>query len=263
MTTATKIWEKALAQARGSLYTGIMHREDETVAESPGIGLYRETNLHAALKRWYARPGDRIEARISGFCTDILRGELCIEIQTGHFGALAEKLAKLLSERSVRIVYPVPVSRTILKLHPGTGELLSRTKSPKKRSIYTLFSELLRLPKFACHRGFSLEVLFTVEEEERVATGKGSWRRGGVETRDRRLIQVVDSRLFAKPEDYAALIPFGCPDPFTVSSLAETALISVDEARKMVYCLKKMGLITEVGKQGRALIYRRFSGGSN
>ncbi|HOV64679.1 MAG TPA: hypothetical protein PLG43_12445 [Spirochaetia bacterium] len=238
-----------------------MHTEEAFAAENRGIGLYRETNLHASLKSWYAKPGDRIEVRISGFYTDILRGEQCIEIQTGHFGSLTEKLSKLLSDRPVRVVYPIAVSKKIIRKHPETGETLSSTKSPKKRTVYSLFSELLRLPALACHRNFSLDVLFTVEEEERIASGKGSWRRRGAEIHDRKLIQVVDSRLFTKPEDYAALIPSGCQEPFSVASLSESALIPIIEARKMIYCLKKMGVIVETGKQGRAFVYRRSAGG--
>jgi hypothetical protein len=48
----------------------------------PGIGQLNEKALHASLKQWYARPGDRFEVAVGGFVIDIVRAELLIEIQT-------------------------------------------------------------------------------------------------------------------------------------------------------------------------------------
>ena len=46
------------------------------MAASPvTIGELREGPLHAALKRWYARPGDVLEAPLAGFVIDIVRGD--------------------------------------------------------------------------------------------------------------------------------------------------------------------------------------------
>ena len=47
-----------------------------------GIGLLNEKPLHASLKQWYARPGDRFEVAVGGFVIDIVRDDLLIEIQT-------------------------------------------------------------------------------------------------------------------------------------------------------------------------------------
>ena len=58
-----------------------------------GIGTLRETDLHAALKRLYAEPGDVLEARVDGYVIDLLRGELAIEFQTHNFHAIRRKLA--------------------------------------------------------------------------------------------------------------------------------------------------------------------------
>ncbi|MGH7006278.1 MAG: hypothetical protein ACREIP_20215, partial [Alphaproteobacteria bacterium] len=43
-------------------------------ARPGGIGLLRETDLHAALKRWYAQPGDEFETALDGYVIDIRRG---------------------------------------------------------------------------------------------------------------------------------------------------------------------------------------------
>ena len=46
---------------------------DQTRAS--GIGLLNEKPLHASLKQWYARPGDRFEVPVHGFVIDIVRDE--------------------------------------------------------------------------------------------------------------------------------------------------------------------------------------------
>jgi hypothetical protein len=60
-----------------------------------GIGLLNEKPLHASLKQWYARPGDRFEVPVDGFVIDIVRGRLLIEIQTRNFASTRAKLIKL------------------------------------------------------------------------------------------------------------------------------------------------------------------------
>ena len=86
-------------------------------AVSAGIGELREGPLHAAIKDWLARPGDRLEVRVGRFVIDLVRadGEL-VEIQTGGFGPLGPKLDALLDVHRMRIVHPVPAERRILRV---------------------------------------------------------------------------------------------------------------------------------------------------
>src|SRR3970040_1355318 len=59
------------------------------------IGTLRETSLHAALKTWYARPGDELEASVEGYQIDLRRGAQLIEIQTRNFAALKRQLTQV------------------------------------------------------------------------------------------------------------------------------------------------------------------------
>jgi hypothetical protein len=45
-------------------------------SKSPIIGTLMETSLHAALKEWYAQPGDRTEVPMDGYVIDLVRDEL-------------------------------------------------------------------------------------------------------------------------------------------------------------------------------------------
>ena len=78
---------------------------------------------------------------------------------------------------------------------------------------------MLRLPEAAVHPNFSLLVLLTQEEVVWRDDGRGSWRRKGWSVADRRLLHVVDQRLFNQPTDYLALIPAELPLPFTNQEL--------------------------------------------
>ncbi|MBN1948729.1 MAG: hypothetical protein JW784_03210, partial [Candidatus Cloacimonetes bacterium] len=71
-----------------------------------GINIRNESTLHRQIKDWYAQEGDELEVFVAGFITDIRRGDLLIEIQTSGFGALKKKLARLLPEYRMRIIYP-------------------------------------------------------------------------------------------------------------------------------------------------------------
>ena len=46
------------------------------------IGTLNEGALHAQLKDWYRRRGDRVEQLVDGFVVDLVRSELLVEIQT-------------------------------------------------------------------------------------------------------------------------------------------------------------------------------------
>ena len=69
--------------------------------------MLRERSLHAALKRWYARPGDRAEVPLDGYVIDLVRGDTLIEIQTRGFAKLARKLTRLVRNHRVRLVFPI------------------------------------------------------------------------------------------------------------------------------------------------------------
>jgi hypothetical protein len=222
------------------------------------IGTLNEGSLHAALKEWYAQPGDRFEVSVGGFVVDIVRGDLLIEIQTGNFSSIKRKMRALVQDHPVRLVYPIAREKWIVRLaKDGSGDVLGRRKSPKRGAIEHLFEELVRLPKLLANPNLALEVLFTQEEEIRCYDGKRAWRRRGWVIQERRLLDVVDRRLFETPPDLASLIPSNLAEPWTTADLAAATGQPRWLARKMAYCLRKMGAVEAVGKQGNAILYVR------
>ena len=150
-----------------------------TVSPSPAIGTYQEKSLHAALKDWYAAPGDLAEQPVDGYVVDLVRGNELIEIQTRNFSALKRKLATLLQHHSVRLVHPIPARKWIVRLDRDGATVLSRRRSPKRGTLLDVFDELVSIPHLVAHPRFALEVLLVAVEETRQQDGRGSWRRRG------------------------------------------------------------------------------------
>jgi len=221
------------------------------------ISTFNEKPLHAALKAWYARAGDRLEVQVDGFIIDVVRDGLLIEIQTTSLASLKRKLLALTDHHHVRVVYPIPQEKWLVKLAEDGHSAPSRRKSPKRGKIEDVFRELVSFPKLLAHPNFSLDVLLIQEEEIRRYDSTRAWRRRGWVTEERRLLQVVDRRHFYTPADMGELLPEDLVEPFTTSDLAAAIARPRRLAQRMAYCLRAMGVIEAVGKQGNAILYAR------
>jgi len=233
----------------------------ESENPSHAISTLNEKDLHAAIKRWYAEPGDRFEVPLEGSLIDIVRGDLLIEIQTRNFSAIKRKLAKLAAGHRVRLVHPIPFEKWIVRLSPDKESVLGRRKSPKRGTIEDVFSELVHVPHLMPLPNFSLEVLLIQEEEVRCQDGSHrAWRRKGWVTQERRLIDVVARRAFENPADLLDLIPDTMPDPFTTADMAEAMDRPRRLAQQAAYALRAMEAIEATGKRGNAVLYSRKAG---
>jgi hypothetical protein len=226
------------------------------MASSP-IGTLNEKPLHAALKDWYAEPGDQLEVDVDGFLVDLVRGDLLIEIQTGGFSGIKQKLWTLTEAHRLRLVYPVAHEKWIVKLAEDRHSQLSRRKSPKRGQVEDVFAELVSFPRLITRPTFSLDVLLIQEEEARVHEPGRAWRRRGWVTHERRLLQVLSRHPFDTGLDLAGLLPASIPVEFTTADLATALSRPRRLAQQMAYCLRKAGLIDAVGKSGRSVLYAR------
>ncbi len=213
-----------------------------------------EHSLHSAIKGWYALPQDEFEAKVNGFVVDILRGSRLIEIQTRNFSAIRTKLARLLEDHEVTLVYPIPELKWIVRT-TKSGRVIGRRRSPRRGKLVDLFYELVRIPDLVGHERFALEVLMIDEEEIRCYDGRGSWRRRGASIKDRRLIKVNRSTKFENTEDFLSFLPRDLVAPFTNKVFAEKGELRVNLARRITYCLRKMEVLRVVGKRGKGLLF--------
>jgi hypothetical protein len=119
------------------------------------ISTLNETHLHRTLKILYAeQTGGKTEQAVDGKICDIVTADGgVIEIQTGSVSSLAGKVAALIQKRPVKIVYPFTIKKIILKLDTERKPVSSR-KSPKKKSVYSIFREFTGLYQFVFHKNF-------------------------------------------------------------------------------------------------------------
>jgi hypothetical protein len=222
-----------------------------------GIGTLNEGALHAGLKQWLARPGDRFEQPFHGYVIDMVRGDLFIEIQTGGFSPLATKLAHLLEHHRVRLVVPIARTRCIVRMSED-GARLSQRRSTKHGRIEDIFARLVSIPSLIGHARFELELLEIAETERRVFQRGKAWRRRGWVVEGRDLVDVLERNLIRDPADLAALLPPSLPAQFTTADIERRSGIALSTAQQMVYCLRAVGALERVGKHGNAHVYRRL-----
>ena len=229
-------------------------------AEMTAFTTYNETALHAALKQVVAEPGARFEVEVSGYVVDVVQADgLLVEVQTGNFTAIRAKLGTLVRDHPVRLVYPIPARKWIIRRQADTLEPISRRRSPQKGSLCHLFYELVRIPRLLEQPNFTLEVVLTEEEEYRSFGQTRRRRRWRWLADERRLVKVVERHLFTGPADLAALLPSSLPDTFDTADLAAGLQTPRRLAQKMVYCLRELSCLEIAGKAGNTLLYRRFS----
>lgn len=221
----------------------------------PGIGLLNEKPLHASLKQWYARPGDRFEVPVDGFVIDLVRDDLLIEIQTRNFFSIKSKLTKLTLSHPVRLIYPIVQEKWIVRSATTKDRRTIRRKSPKRGRFEDLFWELVSIPQLLSNPNFSLEVLMIRQEEVRRYEAKRRWRGKGWVVEGRELLDVLDQRLFGHSTDWLKFLPDGL-DSFTTKDLAAGINTHPELAQKMAYCLREARMIELIGRRGRANLYR-------
>jgi hypothetical protein len=218
------------------------------------IGTLKEKSLHAELKHWLKMPGDKIESPVDGFIIDIVRRELLIEIQTQNFSAIRIKLENLLKRHKIRLIYPIVQNKWIIGLDQNGDQVTGRRLSPKHRSFVNIFEELVWIPHIILSSNLSFEAIIVDVEETRIKKVKGGWKRKGWSIVDQKLVGILDQKLFHE-FDFLNLIPKYIKFPFTNYELSKALQISIGLARKMTYCLRKMGSLKVFGKKGKALVF--------
>jgi len=218
------------------------------------IGTRSESSLHRTLKFRYSL-GGKTEETVAGFIADgINRNGEYIEVQTGSFAPLKKKAARLTGHGRVIIIHPIIINKFI-EVYDEKGKRLYRRKSPRQGSEWDLFNNLVYAPQIALLPDLSIELAIIDAAEKRIRNGKGSWRRKGVSLYDRELEAWHGSLYLDCPGDYRRFIPFKPGEDFTADSLAKKAGIDAGLARKTLYVLTKISVVSRTGKKGRFWIY--------
>jgi hypothetical protein len=218
-----------------------------------------ETSLHRQLKDRYAESGGLIEQRLGRFRIDVVRGQQLVEIQHSSLSSIRDKIRTLLKKHDVLVVKPIVVRKHLVKLKRQGGEVISRRRSPKQRTLLDIFEELVHFTRVFPHKRLTLEVLL-VEIEEWRYPGHGRRRRyrdDDHEIEDQHLVEVHGVHEFRRAADLCRLLPPELPKQFHTGHIAEGLSVERWVAQRMAYCLRNTGALKQVGKLGGAWLYEQ------
>ena len=218
-----------------------------------------ETSLHRQLKQLYADRGARVEAPLDNYRIDVICNGALIEIQHGSLAAIRRKVQELLRSHRVLVVKPIVLQKRLVKQQTRGGKILGRRVSPKRGSVIDLFDQLIYFTRVFPHQNLTLEVpLVDVEEWRYPGHGRRRRRRrNDHQVEDQRLLKLHRVYRFRTSGDLLQLVPRELPNPFHTGHLAAKMDIPRWMAQRIAYCLRHMGGLNEVGKQGNTRLYSR------
>ena len=244
-------------------------------ADAPHIGTLREKRLHAAVKLYlcpdetcHERPvGDLLRedgAKPRRMVADILTDGHIMEVQTGGFFPLREKIGWYLTHTPCRVtvVHPIPAVKYLSWIDPADGSILSRHKSPKRGRVKDVAKELYWVSDFIGDPRFAVRILLLELEEYRLADGWSKDRKRGSNRYERFPTALLGDVTLWTPADYAAyFLPSalsapdaeGTPSVFTAAAYAKATGVRGKATYSTIHLLERLGLIRECEERvGRA-----------
>ncbi len=218
------------------------------------IGTYNEKTLHHTLKLYYGGLHST-EACVGKFVADVVREDGIFEIQSKAFYRMRAKLESFLSVSHVTVVYPVTVSKSIVWADTETGEIVSKSKSPKKGSVYCILPELYTLRPFLKNERLSFICVLVNCDEYRYADGYGKDKKKRATKVDIIPTCLIDEVRICGTEDYKMFVPDSLPEIFTSADYAKATKLSRADAAKALLVLTDMGTVSRVGTKGNSILY--------
>ena len=245
-----------------------------------GIGRLGEKQMHAAIKRFICPDVACHEVLIDGSCgcieksanadnnsekstkkrrfvADILVGGTVIEIQTGSFAPLVNKIRWILENTSYNIIliHPVAASKWVNIIDGKSGEISKRYKSPKREGLDSIAGDLYFIREFISSSRFSLVLLMMEAEQYKKELGSGKRKR--YEKYELIPVNLLSAQVFKGTDSYRCFIPDGLDERFTVKQFSSLSKIRGRDAYSAVHTLCDLGLMCEDGKIGRASAYSK------
>ena len=236
-------------------------------ADAPHIGTLREKRLHAAVKLYlcpdetcHERPvGDLLRedgAKPRRMVADILTDGHIMEVQTGGFFPLREKIGWYLTHTPCRVtvVHPIPAVKYLSWIDPADGSILSRHKSPKRGRVKDVAKELYWVSDFIGDPRFAVRILLLELEEYRLADGWSKDKKRGSNRYERFPTALLGDVTLWTPADYAAyFLPSalsapdaeGTPPVFTAAAYAKATGVRGKATYSTIHLLERLGLVRE------------------
>jgi hypothetical protein len=230
-----------------------------TMAEGmASIGTQKERLLHRTLKYYLEPDESRHEVPVNGYIADIFdrdAGQIW-EIQTAGFDRLRGKLAAFLPDYTVTVVLPILRNKYLCWIHPDTGEVLSRRKSPRPGRATDILPEIYRLPQVQTDPHLRFCAALLDAEEYRLKDGWSYDGKRGSHRMERSPLSAPELVFLSGPADYQAILP-DLPPTFTRKELSKALRLSPTKTGYAVTALERSGAIRRIGSEGRAYLYER------
>ncbi len=221
------------------------------------IGVQSERMLHLILKHYLVPDEICHEQKVGRHWADALVGHQIYEIQTRRMDRLRGKLAVMLNDYDVTVVYPIAASKKLSWIDPVGGTMTKPRKSTVKRTIYDIFYELFFIREYLTHPRFHFCALLCEMEEFRALTGYGKEKKRRAPRTERIPTALVGEAHFKTPADYACLIPKELGARFTTPELTRMTGMLPRVSWRAIQVLQSLGLIREVGKVRNAKLWER------
>lgn len=224
--------------------------------ETKGIGTISEKRLHKIIKFCLDNNENNHEIKIGPYYADIFTNNIIYEIQTRAFNKLRLKLNYFLKDYETHIVFPISYKKIIHWINNDTKEILETRKSPKTGSIYDSILELYKIKSLLTNKNLKLMIIFFNIEEYRNLDGWSKNKKKGSSRYERIPTELINIIEINEINDYKVFLPKNLPNIFTNDDFKKFAKINLRQASTCTNILSYLGIISQVGKDGRKNIYK-------
>lgn len=220
-----------------------------------GIGRLAEKVIHASLKLYLEPDRTCHEVKVGTHVADICNREGIVEIQTGSFSPLKDKLAAFLPEHRVTVVHPIAGKRRLIWIDQN-GEFSKPRTSPAKRQVMRVFGELVKILPYLQHENFSFKLVILDLDEYRLVSKNGGKGRG-TRRYERIPTALCEELVFSSPADYAALLPENLPNEFDSKTFGAATRLKGRALSAALKVLTELGVFSRQ-REGKSYRYCRM-----
>ncbi len=216
-----------------------------------GIGTYKEKSLHYILKHFFESDPDFHEVAYRGFVADCMRDDQITEIQTATLYGMTDKLDAFLTDKRVRIVFPIAVKRRILWMDKNSGEVTGSLRYTKGENMYSLIWELAYIVDYLRDPSLTVTAVLIHADDYRLLSGRRANPKKGARKLDLIPTELVDVVNLSLPEDLRAYVPEELPEVFTRDDFSKAAHLRGRALWGTLKVLEAMRVITRIEPEGR------------
>lgn len=222
----------------------------ETVS-TEGIGGLNERSIHKILKLAIEPNTEFHEVKFLGSVADIKNEQGVFEIQTKSAYTIKKKLEKFLEHSPVTLVVPI-IKEKYIRYIDETGEILSPKRSPRPESVYTALNSMFSFADIFSRDNFKLMLVFLSADEYKYKVKKRGQRRLDAIPRD-----ILEIREITSPDEFLEFFPSALPEEFVATEFARAIKKSSRFTYYVIKFYENLGFIENIGKRGRAFLYKR------